>query len=211
MDLGDLRRNYARSSLEPEGLDADPIVQFAAWFAEARVAESGEPNAMMLATTDAEGQPSARIVLLKSVDQAGFVFFTDYRSRKGRELEANPRAALCFHWPTLQRQVRIIGTVRRLDREGAGAYYRTRPRGSRLGAWASTQSEPLEGRAPLVAEVARLEARYPGEEIPLPPHWGGYVVAPHEIEFWQGRPDRLHDRFQYTHTESGWNCARLSP
>lgn len=211
MDLGDLRRNYARSSLERDGMHSDPIVQFTAWFEEARVAESGEPNAMTLATADAEGQPSARIVLLKSVDQAGFVFFTDYRSRKGHELEANPRVALCFHWATLQRQVRIVGLARRLDREAAGAYYRSRPRGSRLGAWASTQSQPLEGRAALEAELARVEAQYPGEEIPLPPHWGGYVVTPHEIEFWQGRPDRLHDRFLYTHPEAGWHCARLSP
>ncbi len=211
MDLGDLRRDYGRSSLEREDLDPDPIAQFTAWFAEAQVAEAGEPNAMTLATTDTDGQPSARIVLLKSVDQAGFVFFSDYRSRKGRELEANPRAALCFHWATLQRQVRILGVVRRLDRDAAAAYFRTRPRGSRLGAWASTQSETLPGRAPLEAEVARLDLEYPGNEIPLPPHWGGYVVAPHEIEFWQGRSDRLHDRFQYTHTESGWHCARLSP
>ncbi|HET9065171.1 MAG TPA: pyridoxamine 5'-phosphate oxidase [Gemmatimonadales bacterium] len=211
MDLGDLRRDYARSSLDRAGLAPDPMDQFAAWFEEARAQETGEPNAMTLATADAAGQPNARIVLLKSVDRNGFVFFTDYRSRKGRELEANPRVALCFHWATLQRQVRINGVVSRLDREAAAAYYRTRPRGSRLGAWASRQSEVLSSRDSLEAEVARLDVAYPGEEIPLPPHWGGYVVVPHEIEFWQGRSDRLHDRFQYTQTESGWNCARLSP
>lgn len=211
MDLGRMRENYDRATLDPEALDPDPIQQFAHWFDEARRVESGEANAMTLATADLTGQPSARIVLLKEFDGAGFVFYSDYRSRKGQELEQNPRAALCFHWVTLQRQVRVAGSVDRLERDRSARYFHSRPHGSQLGAWASKQSSPLGSRADLEAELRRLSAVYGEGEIPLPSHWGGYLLRPHELEFWQGRPDRLHDRFLYTRTESGWNCARLSP
>jgi pyridoxamine 5'-phosphate oxidase len=211
MDLGELREDYRRDALEREVLDPDPLVQFGAWFDAARAAAVPEPNAMALATVDADGQPSVRIVLLKGVQDGDFVFFTDYRSRKGRDLGANPRASLCFHWHALERQVRIRGTVRRLDAAASAAYYHSRPRGSQLGAWVSVQSQPIADREVLVAEIDRRRAEFGEGQIPLPPHWGGYRLAPSDIEFWQGRPDRLHDRFLYTRTESAWACDRLSP
>lgn len=211
MDLGELREDYRRDALERTALDADPLVQFAAWFDAARAAGVPEPNAMSLATVDAGGQPSVRIVLLKGVVDGDFVFFTDYRSRKGRDLAVNPRAALCFHWHAVERQVRIRGAVRPLDAAASAAYYRSRPRGSQLGAWVSVQSEPIADRELLVREIERRRAEFGEAEIPLPPHWGGYRVTPSDIEFWQGRPDRLHDRFLYTRTESAWDCDRLSP
>lgn len=211
MDLGDLREDYRRSALEREALDADPLRQFGTWFDAAVAAGVPEPNAMSLATVDAAGQPSVRIVLLKGVTDGDFVFFTDYRSRKGRDLDANPRAALCFHWHALERQVRVRGQVRRLEAVASAAYYRSRPRGSQLGAWVSVQSTPIPDREVLVADIERRRAEFGEGEIPLPPHWGGYRLTPTDIEFWQGRPDRLHDRFLYTRTESAWDCVRLSP
>lgn len=210
-DLASLRRSYARASLGEGDVAADPIAQFLAWFDDAQAAELREPNAMTLATATPDGAPSARIVLLKGVDERGFVFYTDYRSRKGEELAANPRAALVFHWAELERQVRVTGTVARVSREESEAYYRTRPVGSRIGAWASHQSRPIAGRAELEAREAELARRYADGDVPLPPHWGGYRVAPETVEFWQGRPSRLHDRLRYVREEGGWRVERLAP
>jgi pyridoxamine 5'-phosphate oxidase len=208
--LGDLRKEYART-LDLTTLDPDPVAQFRKWYADAERAQLPEPNAMSLATADASGQPSARIVLLKEIDARGLVFFTDYRSRKARDLTANPRAAVTFLWKELDRQVRATGDVEIVTRDESVAYFRTRPRGSRLGAWASEQSAVLSDRATLDREVARLEALFPGEEIPLPPHWGGYRIVPNEFEFWQGRENRLHDRFRYSRDADAWRIERLSP
>jgi pyridoxamine 5'-phosphate oxidase len=210
MDLADLRRDYARESLTERDVDPDPIRQFEKWFEQAQRSEMIEPNAMTLATSTRDGHPSARIVLLKNVDANGFVFFTDYRSRKGSELETNPNVSLCFWWGDLQRQVRVTGTVARATREESEAYFRTRPHGSRIGAWASHQSSSIASRDVLEKEVARLEHEYPGE-VPLPPHWGGYRVTPDSIEFWQGRPSRLHDRIVFTRDGAAWRIGRLSP
>jgi pyridoxamine 5'-phosphate oxidase len=212
VNLGDLRREYSRAAFEESNAAADPVEQFRRWFSEASRAEVPEPNAMTLATADAGGRPSARIVLLKSIDDRGFTFYTDYRSRKGRELDANPRAMLVFYWAELERQVRISGPVERVDVATSQAYYRQRPQGSRIGAWASHQSAELPDRATLEAEVARLTAEYAGKEVPLPPHWGGYRLVPDEMEFWQGRQSRLHDRLQYTRQpDATWRRVRLSP
>jgi pyridoxamine 5'-phosphate oxidase len=191
-------------------VEADPIAQFEKWFEQAIHAGMIEPNAMTLATSTRDGHPSARMVLLKGVDASGFVFFTDYRSRKGAELEANPRVSLCFWWDALQRQVRVTGTVARVSREESEAYFRTRPYGSRIGAWASHQSSPLATRESLEQEVQRLERSHP-DDVPLPPHWGGYRVTADSIEFWQGRPSRLHDRIVYTRDLGAWKIGRLSP
>jgi pyridoxamine 5'-phosphate oxidase len=212
VNLADLRRDYARAALDLDHTDPDPLAQFAVWFKEAEDAQLLEPNAMTLATATVDGKPSARIVLLKGYDARGFAFFTDYRSRKGRELGDNPHAALVFFWGELERQVRIVGTVAPLAAEESWAYYRTRPTGSRVGAWASHQSAVLTDRALLERRVAELTTEYEGREIPLPAHWGGYRLAPTELEFWQGRSSRLHDRIHYTHSpEQGWHRVRLSP
>jgi len=210
MDMADLRRDYARESLTERDVDPDPINQFEKWFEQALHAGMIEPNAMTLATSTRDGHPSARMVLLKGADASGFVFFTDYRSRKGAELDANPNVSLCFWWDALQRQVRIAGTVARVSQEETGAYFHTRPYGSRIGAWASRQSAPLASREALEREVQRLERLHP-TDVPVPPHWGGYRVTPGSIEFWQGRPSRLHDRIVYTRDGSAWRIGRLSP
>ena len=209
--IADLRREYALASLDERDVAPDPVAMFARWFTEARAADVAEPNAMTLATASAEGAPSARMVLLKGVDDGGFVFFTDYRSRKAAELDANPRAALVFHWVELERQVRIAGSVARVAREETEAYFRTRPLGSRLGAWASEQSSVITGREVLDARLRDVEARFPGEDVPAPPHWGGYRLAPASVEFWQGRASRLHDRIRYVRRGGGWAIERLSP
>jgi pyridoxamine 5'-phosphate oxidase len=209
--IADLRREYALARLDERDAAPDPIVMFSNWFAEALAAEVDEPNAMTLATASPDGVPSARIVLLKDVDPAGFVFFTDHRSRKADELEANPRAALVFHWRELERQVRVAGAVARVSREATETYFRSRPLGSRLGAWASEQSSVIESRAALEARLRELEARFADGEVPAPPHWGGYRVAPGSIEFWQGRASRLHDRIRYTKRGDAWTIERLSP
>jgi pyridoxamine 5'-phosphate oxidase len=211
MSIADLRREYARARLDEKDVSHDPIVEFARWFAEAQEAQVGEPNAMTLATTTVDGSPSARVVLLKGFDQRGFVFFTDYRSRKGAELEANPRAALVFFWVELERQVRITGTVERTSNKESEAYFQTRPLGSRLGAWVSHQSRVIPGRAQLESGLREVEQRFAEGEIPLPPHWGGYRVRPQEIEFWQGRENRLHDRIRYVRDRDRWRIERLSP
>jgi pyridoxamine 5'-phosphate oxidase len=187
------------------------VVQFGRWFDDARAADLLEPSAMTLATATADGVPSARMVLLRGVDQRGFVFYTNYESRKAAELAANPRAALVFWWGALQRQVRVEGPVQPTSQEESAAYFRTRPPGSRLSAWASPQSRVIPGREVLDQRVAELAARHPDGDVPLPPFWGGYRLVPEVVELWQQRPDRLHDRLRYTRTPGGWRIERLAP
>ncbi len=198
--------------LTEDDLLPDPIALVRRWFADAEAAGIEQHDAMTLATATPDGRPSARAVLLKGIDARGFAFFTNYESRKARELDANPHAALVLLWIPLQRQVRVVGTVERLGAEESDAYFGTRPRGSQLGAWASQQSRPLPDRAALEARWASLDERYGGAAVPRPPHWGGYRVEPDEIEVWQGRANRLHDRFAYARTpDGGWRRERLQP
>ena len=197
--------------MDERDLDPDPLRQFARWFDEARATGAPLPEATALATATPEGEPSVRMVLLKGHDERGFVFYTGYESRKARELAANPRAALLFYWAELGRQVRIEGAVERASRAESVAYFASRPPGSRLSAWASRQSEPIGSRAELEARLAAVEARFAGEEPPLPPFWGGYRVVPQSYEFWQHRDDRLHDRVRYLPDARGWRRERLQP
>jgi pyridoxamine 5'-phosphate oxidase len=208
--LADLRKDYALKTLEEKDAAADPMQFFGLWMVEAIHAQVPEPTAMHLSTVDPKGRPAGRIVLLKGVDKRGFVFFTNYQSRKGRELAANPAAALTFMWKELERQVRIEGTVEKVAPEESQAYFATRPLGSRIGAWASPQSEVIENRAWLEKRWEELTAKY-GEEPPLPPHWGGYRVLPEYLEFWQGRLSRLHDRIAYSREGAAWKARRLAP
>lgn len=199
-------------SLRRRDLAASPVAQFEKWFAEAQAAGHKFANAMTIATATADGIPSARVVLLKGFDETGFVFFTNYESQKGRELETNPVAALVFYWDKLDRQVRITGRVTRVSREESEAYFRTRPLDSRLGAWASKQSRLIASRELLEAEMQIYSRQYADMEVPLPPYWGGYRVAPQTIEFWQSRLGRLHDRFRYSRQPDGaWIIERLAP
>jgi pyridoxamine 5'-phosphate oxidase len=211
MQLADLRKEYSQQGLGEAEVHSDPIQQFHAWFDQALKAEVPEPNAMTLATCTPEGWPSARIVLLKEVNEQGFTFFTSYEGRKARELAANPRGALVFYWTELERQVRIEGTVERTTAEISDAYFRTRPRGSQLGAWASRQSEVVASRALLEARLKEFEERYLDQEVPRPPLWGGFRLSPLSIEFWQGRASRLHDRICYRRQADAWHIERLSP
>jgi pyridoxamine 5'-phosphate oxidase len=211
MDPSELRREYRAAGLERDALDDDPVVQFGRWFAEAERADLIEPNAMTLATSSPDGRPSARIVLLKGFGPDGFVFFSNYDSRKGGELAANPNAALVFWWPPLERQVRLEGRVERTTMEESEAYWASRPLGSRLAALASAQSQVLAGREELVRRVEELAARHRDGDVPLPEAWGGYRLVPDAFEFWQGQPNRLHDRFRYTRQPDGWRIERLSP
>jgi len=232
MSIADLRREYNLGSLRRSDLAADPIAQFKQWFDQETGARSSgrlrkifigvykallggstpvDVTAMTLATADKEGRPSARVVLLKGVDERGFIFFTKYDSRKGQELAENPEAELVFYWADLERQVCVAGEVTQLPVEESEAYFQARPRGSRLAAWASKQSATVRDRAELEAHWKELEARYGTGEVPKPPFWGGYVLKPTRVEFWQGRPNRLHDRFRYTRHDNTWVIERLSP
>jgi pyridoxamine 5'-phosphate oxidase len=212
MNPADLRRNYSAGTLERTDLDADPIKQFQNWFDRA-VAEhsSGDANAMVLATADKKGRPSSRTILLKGVDERGFIFYTNYDSRKGHELAENPNAALTFYWPGSERQVCVAGTVSKISVAESESYFKSRPRGSQLAAWASNQSDAVPDRDTLDKKWDELDAKFP-KDIPLPPNWGGYVLKPERIEFWQGRVNRLHDRFCYTRQpDNSWKLEQLSP
>ena len=211
MSIAGLRTDYTLGELLEEDLDRDPIQQFKKWFKQAQEAVP-EPNAMTLATADRAGRPSARIVLLKGVDERGFTFFTNYESRKGRELAENAHAAMVFFWAQLERQICITGQVSRLGSDEAEAYFRSRPRGNRLAAWVSKQSQVIANRAELEDRMKEFEALYPDDHIPKPPYWGGYLLAPAQIEFWQGRTSRLHDRLRYSkQPDNQWRVDRLSP
>ncbi|CQR63446.1 pyridoxamine 5'-phosphate oxidase [Streptomyces leeuwenhoekii] len=213
-DLASMRKQYRAEGLAEADLAATPVEQFARWFRQAAT-EGGmfEPNAMVVSTADAEGRPSSRTVLLKHFDERGFVFYTNYGSRKARDLAENPQVSLLFPWHPMARQVIVAGVARRTGRDETAAYFRTRPHGSQLGAWASSQSSVVAGREELDAAYAELAARYPeGEQVPVPPHWGGFRVVPRSVEFWQGRENRLHDRLRYVAGEDGgWRVERLGP
>ncbi len=210
--IADIRKEYKLHSLSENDVDKDPILQFTRWWQETIASEIDEANAMTLSTASAQGKPFARIVLLKGYDNNGFVFFTNYESKKGKEIGENPLATLLFFWKELERQVRIEGRVEKLSEKDSDAYFSSRPLESRIGAWASPQSSIIESRETLEASVQKTKQRFPGENIPRPPHWGGYIVIPEAIEFWQGRPNRLHDRILYTFIAiDNWNIQRLAP
>ena len=206
------RRDYTLAGLTEKDLARDPFRQFDKWFGEAEAAKLPEPNAMVLATASRDGRPAARVMLLKGLDGRGFVFYTNYESRKGRELESNPRATLLFPWIALERQVTVEGSISRVTREESETYFHSRPRTSQLGAWASQQSSIVAGRAVLEESLKAVEKKYSGQEVPLPPYWGGFRLIPDVVEFWQGRRSRLHDRLRYRRLADGtWTIERVSP
>lgn len=209
--IAQIRRDYAREKLNQSAVEENPIEQFNIWFQQALSADLLDPNAMTLSTATAEGHPSSRVVLLKGFDESGFRFYTNYSSRKGRQLKENPHAALCFYWPALERQVRIEGSVCRVSREDSRSYFQQRPRLSQLGAWASKQSSRVPSREILKEKFDKVKKRFEGEEVPLPEFWGGYLLKPEWIEFWQGREGRMHDRICYEKVEENWNHYRLAP
>lgn len=210
-NVAKIRRDYTQEALDESAVENNPIDQFKVWFRQALSANLIDTNAMTLATATKEGVPSSRIVLLKGVDDEGFRFYTNYTSRKGRELEANPTAALCFYWPPLERQVRIEGRVRKVNRAKSAEYFKQRPRPSQLGAWASQQSSRVDSRKELEAAFKEAQKRFEKQEVPLPDHWGGYLLEPAFFEFWQGRAGRLHDRICYEKQGDTWDIFRLSP
>ncbi len=210
-EIADTRKEYKLQSLLEEDIDPDPIRQFQQWWNEALMSDIEEPNAMTLATSDKKGRPSARIVLLKGLSNEGFVFFTNYESRKGTELTENPFASLLFFWKELERQVRIEGTVTKTDEEKSSAYFLSRPALSKISAWSSAQSRVIQSRDELEKNVLKYHEQFRNEEILRPPYWGGYAVKPTRIEFWQGRPGRLHDRLQYRLSNDNWIIERLAP
>jgi len=210
-ELTGLRRDYARESLSRSSVAHNPFVQFSKWMDEALNSKIIDANAMILSTVDAECRPSSRVVLLKGFDEDGFTFFTNYESKKGRDLAANPKAVLHFFWPELERQVNIRGAAEKVSSAESEAYFKSRPVESRIGAWASSQSTVIESRKELETRVQELQARYAEADVPLPPFWGGYRLTPDRFEFWQGRPSRLHDRICYEPADSGWSITRLAP
>jgi pyridoxamine 5'-phosphate oxidase len=209
--ISEIRKTYQAGALNESDMLANPIEQFKVWLQQAVEAAMLEPTAMTLATADQAGKPSARTVLLKGVDEGGFVFYTNFESRKARDLAANPQAALLFFWDRLERQVRIEGKISKVSREQSEAYFKSRPYGSQLGAWVSKQSEVIASRKVLEEKMRELEDKFSERNVPLPEFWGGYVLAPETIEFWQGRPSRLHDRLRYLKIAEGWKIERLSP
>ena len=211
VNIADIREGYEREGLRKDDMLDNPIAQFDAWMQEAIEAQLSQPNACTLATASKDGRPSARIILLKNTIADGFVFYTNYNGRKGKELQENPFAALVFLWPSLSRQVRVSGRVSKVDAATSDAYFSSRPRGSQLGAWASPQSEVVTGREVLETSLQDYEAKFDDQDIPRPPHWGGFCLIPDSVEFWQGRPSRLHDRLRYTRKESMWTIERLAP
>ena len=213
MDLSDRRETYVTDGLEMADVDADPFVQFEQWYAEAEAAQLWEPHSVVVSGVDAEGYPTSRWVLLRSFDHEGFVFYTNYESDKAAAFDAHPKASLTFGWLPLRRQVRVVGSIARVDAATSDDYFVKRPRGSQIGAWASPQSQVIPDRDELDRRVAEIEARFEGRDVERPPHWGGYRVTPVRIEFWQGRPSRLHDRILYTPAPdgSGWDRSRLAP
>ncbi|MDO8543369.1 MAG: pyridoxamine 5'-phosphate oxidase [Opitutaceae bacterium] len=211
MTLAELRKDYTLAGLHEKDLARDPFRQFEKWFQEAEAAKVNEPNAMVVCTATSDGRPSARTMLLKGLDGRGFVFFSNYESRKGRELHANPHATLVFPWLALERQVVVEGTVTKIPREESEAYFHSRPRASQLSAWVSQQSAIIAGRGVLEESMKALEQKYAGQEVPLPPHWGGWRMMPAAVEFWQGRRSRLHDRLRYRREKDAWTIERLAP
>lgn len=209
--INKLRHDFSKSSLTEKEVSTDAILQFEKWFKEAVDAHVNEPNAMTVATADSSGKPAARILLLRNFNENGFVFYTNYNSRKGDELLKNPQCALLFFWPELERQVRIEGVIEKQTSSESDIYFNTRPRGSKLGAWSSPQSKVIANREELDKSYDELSKKFPSEEVPRPDFWGGYVLKPNTIEFWQGRPSRMHDRILYTKIDKGWKIERLAP